>query len=68
MLLGLVNSFLAFGAKPPHPKGGPPGTGGGTVGIGAPTSPINDYLWLLAVAAIFLIIWIYYRRRHTQKI
>lgn len=43
---------------PPSPPGG-----GGGVGPGSPASPIDMYVYILAVAAIFLMCYYHYKTR-----
>lgn len=69
ILSSILSMNLLWAAKPPHPKGGPPGQGGGTTGPGtALQTPIDNYLWLLIAAAIIVIMWVYYKKLKPQKI
>ena len=46
----IIGAFLQAQGPPPPPDGG-----GGGVGPGTPASPIDMYVYILAIAAIFFI-------------
>lgn len=62
----VLASFLFFvvlmNAQPPSPAGGTANKGNGT---GAPSSPIDMYVYVLVVIAIMLII--FFSRKYTTK-
>lgn len=65
----LFASLMLLAEDPPAPitmKGGP-GGGGGGVTPGAPSSPIDMYVYILAIAAIVMIVY-FAKKYKTQKI
>ena len=56
----LLTATIFFHAQPPDPGGG-----GGTVGPGSAVSPIDMYVYVLAVVGIIFIL--YYLKTHQKK-
>ncbi len=55
LLLIVSTCYFAQHSTPPVPAA-PPGGGGGGVGPGSPASPIDMYVYILAITAILFIV------------
>lgn len=59
----IIGAFLRAQQGPPSP---PPGGGGGGTGPGVPASPIDMYVYILAVIGFIFII--YFSRKQQRNI
>lgn len=67
-LLLFVTSLIYAQSQPPTPAaGGPPGGGTGGTGTGSQASPIDMYVYVLAIAAVLIIAY-FAKKYKTQKI